>query len=165
MVIILMGVSGAGKTTVGLRLAEVLGWRFRDADEFHSPESVAKMAVGEPLSDEDRWPWLERLRAMVEEALEEGEGLVLACSALKRAYRERLLVDAERVKLVLLRGSRELIARRLAERRGHFMSARLLESQLAALEPPEEALVVEVEETPDAVVAGIIARLGLRRPS
>lgn len=165
MVIILMGVSGSGKTTVGRRLAEALGWRFRDADEFHSPESVAKMVAGEPLTDEDRWPWLERLRALVEEALEEGEGLVLACSALKRAYRERLVVDPERVKLVLLRGPRELIARRLAERRGHFMPARLLESQLATLEPPEEAWVVDVGEAPDVVVAGIIAGLGLQRPS
>jgi gluconokinase len=165
LVVILMGVAGVGKTTVGVRLAEVLGWRFRDGDEFHSPESVAKMAAGVPLTDEDRWPWVERLRERVEEALEAGEGLVLACSALRRAYRERLVVDPERVKLVLLWGSRELIAPRLAARRGHFMPAELLDSQLATLEAPEDALAVEVSEEPDMVVARVLAGLGLERPS
>jgi gluconokinase len=164
LVVILMGVAGVGKTTVGVRLAEALGWRFRDGDELHSLESVAKMAAGVPLTDEDRGPWLGRLRERVEQALAAGEGLVLACSALRRAYRERLVVDPGRVKLVLLWGSRELLAARLAARQGHFMPPELLDSQLATLEAPEDALVVEVSEAPDAVVARILSGLGLPRP-
>jgi gluconokinase len=161
MVIILMGVAGVGKTTVGRRLAETLGWRFLDADALHAPASVAKMAAGVPLTDEDRWPWLERLRAVVLEALEEGEGLVLACSALRRAYRERLVVEPARVRVVHLRGPRELIARRLRERRGHYMPPELLDSQYEALEEPEGALAVEVTAEPEAVVAAILSGLGL----
>jgi gluconokinase len=161
MVIILMGVAGVGKTTVGERLAAELGWRFLDADAFHSPESVAKMASGTPLTDEDRAPWLERLRTLIAEALEVGAPLVLACSALRQAYRQRLVVDEARVKLVYLRGSRELIARRLAERRGHFMPPDLLASQYLTLEVPEDALAVEVEGTADAVVSTIRQGLGL----
>jgi gluconokinase len=162
MVIILMGVAGVGKTTIGLRLAAELGWRFLDADAFHSPESVAKMASGTPLTEEDRAPWLERLRALILAALEGEAPLVLACSALRRAYRERLVVDPARVKLVYLRGSQELIARRLAERRGHFMPPDLLASQYLTLEVPEDALAVEVEGAPDAVVETIRGGLGLR---
>jgi gluconokinase len=161
MVIILMGVAGVGKTTVGQHLAVGLGWRFLDADAFHSPESVAKMASGTPLTDEDRAPWLERLRALIQEALEAGPPLVLACSALRQAYRERLVVDPARVKLVYLRGSRELIARRLAERRGHFMPPDLLASQYLTLEVPEDALAVEVEGTLEAVVQSIRGGLGV----
>jgi len=161
MVIILMGVAGVGKTTVGQHLAAGLGWRFLDADAFHSPESVAKMASGTPLTEEDRAPWLERLRALILEALEAEAPLVLACSALRRAYRERLVVDPARVKLVYLRGSHELIARRLAERRGHFMPPDLLASQYLTLEAPEDALAVDVEGTPEAVVRAIRSGLGV----
>jgi gluconokinase len=161
MVIILMGVAGVGKTTVGQHLAVGLGWRFLDADAFHSPESVAKMASGTPLTDEDRAPWLERLRALIQAALETGAPLVLACSALRQAYRERLVVDPARVKLVYLRGSPELIARRLAERRGHFMPPDLLASQYLTLEVPEDALAVEVEGTLEAVVQSIRGGLGV----
>jgi gluconokinase len=161
MVIILMGVAGVGKTTVGQLLAAGLGWRFLDADAFHSPESVAKMASGTPLTEEDRAPWLERLRALILEALEAGAPLVLACSALRRTYRERLVVDAGRVKLVYLRGSRELIARRLAERRGHFMPPDLLASQYLTLEVPEDALAVDVEGSLEAVVEAIRGGLGV----
>jgi gluconokinase len=161
MVIVVMGVAGAGKTTVGERLAAGLGWRFLDADAFHAPESVAKMAAGTPLTDEDRAPWLERLRALILEALEAGAPLVLACSALRRTYRERLVVDPARVKLVYLHGSPELIARRLAKRRGHFMPPDLLASQYLTLEVPEDALAVDVEGAPDAVVEAIRRGLGL----
>ncbi|MGZ3459248.1 MAG: gluconokinase [Archangium sp.] len=163
MVVIVMGVSGAGKTTVGERLAASLGWSFLDADAFHPPGNVAKMAAGVPLTDEDRAPWLERLRERMGSALETGEDLVLACSALKRSYRERLTVDAARQRWVYLHAPRELLAERLARRRGHYMPPALLDSQLAALEPPADALWVDVSADPDTVVATIIQRLGLQK--
>jgi gluconokinase len=162
VVVIVMGVSGVGKTTVGERLARALGWRFLDADEFHSAGNVAKMAVGTPLTDEDRWPWLERLRELIQDALKSGEGLVLACSALRRSYRERLTVDAARVRWVYLWAPREVIARRVAERRGHYMPPELLDSQLTVLEPPEDALTVDASADPDMVVARILEWLGSR---
>lgn len=162
MVVIIMGVSGVGKTTVGERLAARLGWRFLDADAFHTPESIGKMAAGIALTDEDRAPWLARLRELLRGALEAGEDLVLACSALKGAYRERLTVDAARQRWVYLHASPELIAARLKARRGHYMPPTLLDSQLVALEVPEDALSVDVSEEPDTVVASILRGLGLR---
>lgn len=161
MVVVVMGIAGSGKTTVGQRLAAELGWRFVDADDLHPRANVEKMAAGVALTDEDRWPWLEQLRGEVERALEAGEPLVLACSALKRAYRERLVVDPTRVRLVYLRGSRELLASRLAGRRGHFMPPSLLNSQLEALEPPEGAIEVDVRAEPAEVVASVRAGLGV----
>ncbi|QRK12119.1 gluconokinase [Archangium violaceum] len=167
MVVIVMGVSGAGKTTVGTRLAAALGWRFLDADDFHPPGNVAKMAAGIPLTDEDRGPWLERLRELVRSALEEtGEDLVLACSALKGTYRERLTVDAARQRWVYLYASPELLAERLTRRSGHYMSPTLLGSQLATLEVPRDALAVDVSTAePDTVVARILRELGLQAPT
>jgi gluconokinase len=165
VVIILMGVSGVGKTTVGVRLAAALGWRFRDADDFHAPESIAKMAAGIPLTDEDRAPWLARLRELIRSALETGEDVVLACSALKKAYRERLTVDPTRERWVALWAPRDVIAQRLAARRGHYMPPTLLDSQLATLERAEEALQVDVSADPDTVVATLLRELGLQRPS
>lgn len=162
MVIIVMGVSGSGKTTVGQRLATALGCRFRDADDFHPPGNIAKMAAGIALTDEDRAPWLTVLRELVENTLAAGETLVLACSALKRAYRERLTVDAARQRWVYLRVPPELLAERLKARRGHYMPAVLLDSQLAALEVPEGALVVEATAEPDALVATLLRELGPR---
>lgn len=161
MVIILMGVAGAGKTTVGTRLAQSLGWHFIEGDAFHPPANVAKMAAGVPLTDEDREPWLAQLRGLIQEALERGEPAVMACSALKERYRERLTVDPVQVKWVYLWAPRELIASRLARRTGHFMPLSLLDSQFEALEAPEEALKVDVTPGPDAVVAELRARLGL----
>ncbi|WNG54298.1 gluconokinase [Archangium gephyra] len=162
MVIIVMGVSGSGKTTVGQRLAAALGCQFRDADDFHPPGNIAKMAAGIALTDEDRAPWLTVLRERVENTLAAGEVLVLACSALKRAYRERLTVDAARQRWVYLKVPRELLAERLKARRGHYMRAVLLDSQLAALEVPEDALVVEATAEPDTLVATILRELGPR---
>lgn len=155
-----MGVAGSGKTTVGRRLAEELGWEFYDADDFHPPSNVEKMARGVPLDDADRGPWLESLRGLVRAALEGGAGAVLACSALKERYRERLLVDG-RVRLVYLKGDRGLIGRRLAARRGHFMKPELLDSQLAALEEPPPETHIDISPDPAAVVRAIRARLGL----
>ncbi|MFE8605059.1 gluconokinase [Archangium violaceum] len=162
MVIIVMGVSGSGKTTVGQRLAAALGCQFRDADDFHPPGNIAKMAAGIALTDEDRAPWLTVLRERVENTLAAGEALVLACSALKRAYRERLTVDAARQRWVYLRVPREILARRLMARTGHYMPAVLLDSQLAALEVPEDALVVEATADPDTLVATLLRELGPR---
>jgi len=159
VVVIVMGVSGSGKTTVGQRLAAALGWRFRDADDFHPPANIAKMTAGIPLTDEDRGPWLAVLRELLENTLAAGEDLVLACSALKHTYRERLTVDAVRQRWVYLQASRELIAERLKARRGHYMPAAMLDSQLAALEVPEDALRVDASADPDTMVALLLKEL------
>lgn len=162
VVIILMGVSGAGKTTVGKQLARSLGWRFVEGDDSHPAANVAKMAAGIPLTDEDRAPWLERLRELISEALARGEDAVVACSALKARYRERLAVDGERVRFVYLWAPREVIASRLARRKGHFMPPSLLDSQFEALEAPDErTLKVDVTPGPDEVVAELRERLGV----
>ena len=158
--IVLMGVAGSGKTTVGRALAAELGWTFYDADDFHPPANVAKMARGIPLDDADRLPWLETLRALVRSCLERGERAVLACSALRADYRAYLLLD-ERVKLAYLKGNYELIQKRLAARRGHFMSAAMLESQFAALEEPEQEFHIDISATPDEIVRAIRARFGV----
>lgn len=154
-VIILMGVSGAGKTTIGRRLAAALGWTFFDADDFHPPENVARMARGEPLTDADRAPWLDRLHDLVAQRLATGEPAVLAASALKREYRERLLAGDPGVVLVFLQGEYKLIYRRLSQRKDHYMPAALLQSQFAALEPPHDALVVDIDQPPAAIVRQI----------
>jgi gluconokinase len=159
-VIIVMGVAGSGKTTVGVALAAALGWRFVDADEHHAPDSVAKMARGEPLTDADRWPWLDRLRAIIAASLAADERLVVACSALKAAYRARLVGgDAQRIRFVHLTGTPELLRARLAARAGHFMKPGMLASQLAALEPPDDALTVDVGRPLEALVADLASRI------
>ncbi|HYP54259.1 MAG TPA: gluconokinase [Pyrinomonadaceae bacterium] len=159
-VIVLMGVAGSGKTTVGRLLARELGWRFYDADDFHPPANVEKMARGVALDDEDRRPWLEALRELVRASLARGSPAVLACSALKEKYRRVLLVDA-RVRLVYLKGDYELIAERLKNRRGHFMRPHMLEGQFDALEEPERATRVDVSATPGEIVKTIRAELGV----
>jgi len=161
MVIIVMGVSGVGKTTVGRALASELGWRFLEGDHLHPAANVAKMAAGVPLTEEDRAPWLEQLRGLISQALEQGEDVVLSCSALRRSYRQRLAVDPARVRWVYLTAPAEVIAERLRQRTGHFMPLSLLESQLATLEAPDDALVVDVTPGPTFVLAFIRAGLGL----
>ncbi|EYF03106.1 gluconokinase [Chondromyces apiculatus] len=160
MVIIVLGVSGAGKTTVGRALAESMGVRFFDADDYHSPENVAKMRRGEPLTDEDRKPWLAELQTLIVQWLEEAADTVLACSALKDMYRECLVVDPARVKLVFLQVSIEVARARVAGRDGHFMPPGLVESQYEALEEPGDALTVDATLTPDVLVPQIRAALG-----
>jgi gluconokinase len=151
MVIVLMGVTGSGKTTVGLALAESLHWQFVDADDFHPPANVAKMRVGIPLDDTDRAPWLASLHDAIVGWLQTATNVVLACSALKQAYREELLVNPA-VKLVYLRGNPELISQRLLQRHGHYMDPKLLASQFATLEAPEGAIVADVDaEVPEIV--------------
>ena len=154
-----MGVVGVGKTTVGELLARKLGWRFADADEFHSHENVEKIRRGVPLTDADRGPWLEALHRAIEEWNARGQNVVLACSALKHAYRDKL--RAAGVQFVYLKGSRELILSRLRTRQGHFATESILTSQLADLEEPTHATTVEVDQTPEAIVAEIIDKLKL----
>jgi len=155
MVILIMGVAGSGKTTVGRALATALGWDFRDADEFHPPANIAKMAAGQPLTDADRAPWLAAIRAYLDERLALGENAIVTCSALKEAYRAALISDPARVRLVHLTGDPALLAARLAGRRDHFMKPTMLASQLAALESPRDALTVDIADPPDAIVAQI----------
>jgi gluconokinase len=156
MIVIIMGVSGCGKSTIGKPLAERLGYPFLDADEFHPPANVAKMAAGIPLTDADRQPWLELLNAK----LRVQDNAVLACSALKESYRQTLTRGLAGFRLVHLRGDIELIRARLAERTHRYMPASLLESQFATLEPPQDAIEVDIGQLPEACLKEIQARLG-----
>ena len=165
MIIIIFGVSGAGKTTVGKLLAREIGWRFIEADDFHPTANIEKMRSGRPLTDGDRWPWLERLQQQIEQLLSARENAVLACSALKRAYRDRLHVNDE-VKFVFLRGNYALVEKQLRSRHGHFMDANLLQSQFDDLEEPqpdENVLTIELGGTPKEIVEEIEAKLHLAR--
>ena len=155
MIVLVMGVAGVGKTTIGALLARELGARFIDADDYHPPQNVAKMKAGIALDDADRWPWLSHLNKVLKEETE----AVLACSALKAAYRERLLQGVSRHAVVYLRGERGLIQQRAATRSHRYMPASLLDSQFAALEPPADAIEVDVEATPDKCVAAIVTAL------
>ena len=162
-VILLMGVSGSGKTTIGRLLAQRLGCDFIDADDLHSEANVLKMSAGKPLDDTDRWPWLQRVREVIDQHARERLPAVIACSALKHSYRERLGVGTRGgPRLVYLRASQPLLAAHLQDRSGHFMPATLLDSQLSTLEEPhEEALVLDVDRSPREVAAGICRALGL----
>lgn len=168
MVIILMGVSGSGKTTVGTRLAEVLDWEFADGDQFHPEANVEKMSRGEPLSDEDRLPWLRAIRDFIHERLSHDAPAIVACSALKAAYREVLLEGNDGAQIVYLKGSYDLIRQRMDARTDHFFDADLLDSQFEALEEPgpEAALTVSVDAPPEAIVRTICRELSaLAAPS
>jgi gluconokinase len=161
MIVVVMGVSGCGKSTVGQALAAACGWPFLDADDFHPPANVAKMGAGIPLTDEDRWPWLDRLASELTAILARGEHAVLACSALKQAYRDRLAPAsiAAHVRFAFLKGDEATIAARLAPRQHRYMPATLLRSQFATLEEPTNAIVVDLRESVEAQVATIRAAL------
>ena len=164
VIVVVFGVSGVGKTTVGKLLAQELSWEFYDADNFHPPANIKKMKRGIALSDEDRQPWLEKLRQLIEHCLAEQKNAVFACSALKKAYRDHLRVSEE-VKFVFLRASRKRVADQLQRRRGHFMPAALLDSQFADLEEPqpeEHALIVDVAGLPGEVASLIKTKLSLQ---
>jgi gluconokinase len=160
MIVIVMGVVGAGKTTVGKLLAEQLGWEFADADDYHPASNVEKIRQGTPLSDADRAPWLDRLRQAIAERIAANHNVVLACSALKRSYRAQLRLGPE-VKFVYLKGSAALIAERLRSRRKHFAGESILGSQLHDLEEPRDAVQVEIRQTPAQIVAEIRKSLRL----
>lgn len=161
MIVILMGVSGAGKTTVGELLAARMGWPFYDGDAFHPPANVEKMRRGIPLTDADRWPWLEALRDHVRALADEGRSAVVACSALKASYRDLLLSAGDQARIVYLKGTPALIDARLRARSGHFFDPALLASQFEALEEPADVIAVDVAPPPERVVAEIVRRLGL----
>ncbi len=161
-VLVVMGVAGSGKTTLATTLAQRLGWPLQEGDALHPPENVARMAGGTPLTDADRWPWLARIAAWIDARLAAGENGIVTCSALKRSYRNRIIGSRGGVRLVFVHGPPDLLAARLAARRGHFMPPALLASQLATLEPPapaERAIPVDAAAPPEAQAADVIAAL------
>ena len=161
--VVLMGVSGCGKSTIGKGLSLALGWPFRDADSFHPPANIEKMSRGVPLDDADRWPWLSAIAQWIDAQRAAGAPGIVSCSALKRDYRQHIIGARQGVRLVYLKGDMGLIAGRLARRKGHFMPPGLLQSQFDALEEPlqaERPLVVGIVPPPEDIVAAIIAQLG-----
>jgi gluconokinase len=160
--LVVMGVSGSGKSTIADALAKKLSWIYEDGDRFHPPSNVAKMSAGHPLTDEDRWPWLQAIADEIDRVCKAGQHAVIACSALKRAYREVLVHGRTDVRIVFLDGTKDLIASRLAQRKGHFMPPELLDSQFKTLEPPdtgENPVTVSIDASIDTIVADIIAQL------
>ncbi len=159
MIVIVMGVTGAGKTTIGRALATALGWEFHDGDDLHSEANKLKMRSGIALDDADRAPWLAAIRRLIEAMLSQGRDGVVACSALKQSYRDEIVVDPKAVKIVYLKGSKEMIAERLRNRGAHFMDPDLLQSQFDTLEEPRDAIVVDIAAAPEAIVNEIVAAL------
>ena len=162
--LVVMGVSGSGKSTIGEKLADRLGWRYEDGDRFHPPSNVAKMSAGHPLTDEDRWPWLQAIAGEIDRVCKAGERAVIACSALKRGYRDILVHGRDDVRIIFLNGTQDLIADRLAARRGHFMPPGLLASQFRTLEPPatsENPVIVSIDAPVESIVDDIVRQLRL----
>jgi len=161
MIVILIGVSGVGKTAIGQLLAEDLGWQFYEGDDFHPQANIDKMRQGIPLTDADRAPWLAALNRLIRDLVREGRSAVVACSALKQEYRDRLLRDTQDGCIIYLKGDYDLIRKRLHERPGHFMKANLLASQFDALEEPERVLAVDTAQEPETIVSLIKRELKL----
>jgi gluconokinase len=162
VIVVVMGVTGSGKTTIGVLLAQWLGWDFVDADSFHSPANVEKIRQGIALDDADRAPWLRALRDAMEGWAAEHKSVVLACSALKKSYRDELCIRGE-TKFVYLKGSYDLIYQRLRQRHGHFASETILASQFAALEEPDDAITVDIAHSENEIVGEIMRQLGVPR--
>jgi gluconokinase len=160
VIVLLMGPAGSGKTTVGELLASQLGWEFADGDSFHSPANVKKMSRGVPLDDHDRIPWLDAIRAATEQWNTQRRNVVLACSALKKSYRERLQINSG-VKLVYLKGTFDLLRQRLHARKGHYATEQILTSQFADLEEPADAITIDVARSPEEIVLEIRRQLSL----
>lgn len=165
--LIVMGVSGSGKSTVGENLAKRLGWIYEDADQFHPASNIAKMSAGLALTDDDRWPWLKAIAAEIDRVCAADERLVVGCSALRRVYRDVLVHGRTDVRLIYLDGTQEMIADRLGRRKGHFMPPGLLTSQFKTLEPPtadEHPLTVSIDAPVEAVVDDVLRQLKLNQP-
>jgi gluconokinase len=161
-----MGVSGSGKSTIAARLAERLNWTYEDGDRFHPPSNVAKMSAGHPLTDEDRWPWLQAIADEIDRVCRSSGHAVIACSALKRAYRDVLVHGRSDVRIVFLSGTQQLIADRLARRKGHFMPPGLLDSQFKTLESPagdENPLTVSIDASVESIVEDVVRQLKASR--
>jgi gluconokinase len=161
MIVVVMGVSGSGKTTVGTMLAAALKWRFYEGDDLHSAANRNKMTRGIPLTDADRLPWLRRIRRLIERCLADRVDAVIACSALKQSYRELIVANAKQVPVVYLKGSPKLINARLGKRKGHFMPSALLPTQFEALEEPRTAITIDASGTPAQIVEAIRKRLAI----
>jgi gluconokinase len=161
-ILVIMGVSGSGKTTIGQLLSAELICSFIDGDDFHPPVNIKKMSSGEALTDEDRWPWLEILTDKIQEYIQQEQSMVLACSALKKSYREILCVERELVQFIYLKGNYATIVRRMQSRENHFMTKSLLQSQFATLEEPEDAIVVDISPSPSEILKSIRGLLHLK---
>ena len=162
--LVVMGVSGSGKSTIGEKLAQRLGWSYEDGDKFHPLSNVAKMSAGQPLTDEDRWPWLQAIANEIDRVCQARGHAVIACSALKRAYRDILVHGRPEVRIIYLQGTQDLIADRLALRKGHFMPPGLLASQFKTLEPPdasENPVTVSIDAPVETIVDDIVRQSGL----
>jgi gluconokinase len=155
-VVIIMGVSGSGKTTIGKRLSDKLGWDFYDADDFHPQANIDKMSRGIPLTDADRWPWLENLNRLILEYIKKNHPVVVSCSALKSSYRDLLLRNVSHAALVYLRGDYDLIKERMQQRQDHYMRTRMLDSQFESLEEPKDAIIIDIEADPEAITDAIL---------
>jgi gluconokinase len=162
--LIVMGVSGSGKSTIAEKLAQRLSWTYEDGDRFHPASNVAKMSAGHPLTDEDRWPWLQAIADEIDRVCKASEHVVIACSALKRSYRDVLVHGRRDIRIVYLNGTQELIAGRLAQRKGHFMPPGLLVSQFKTLEPPgadENPVIVSIDASVEEIVNDTVSQMGL----
>jgi gluconokinase len=162
--LIVMGVSGSGKSTIGETLAKRLGWAYEDGDKFHPPGNVAKMSAGQPLTDDDRWPWLQAIADEIDRLCAAGERVVIACSALRKVYRDILVHGRDDIRIVYLDGTHQLIGDRLGARKGHFMPPGLLESQFKTLEPPtddEHPITVSIDASVDAIIDDVVRQLHL----
>ena len=167
-ILLVIGVAGAGKSTIGEAVAERLNWAYRDADSFHPQANIDKMSAGQPLNDEDRWPWLDAISGWIGERLQRGENGVVSCSGLKRVYRDRVIQGRDSVRLVFLRGEKSVIAERMAARLDHFMPTALLDSQFAALEEPdaeERPIIADIALSPERICDQILADLDLPKGS